>query len=101
MDRESKRLTKTRTAALLGTVLVHGVMILWALSVNTFLPIAIPSHTIQLLAIDKPPRLHQGEKLSALPMNWVMVPPSAHCNLTSVAMRSATSSGAFSAKIVR
>jgi len=75
MDRESKRLTKTRTAALLGTVLVHGLMILWALSVNAFLPIAIPSHTIQLLAIDRPPRLRQDEKLSALQMNWVKPDP--------------------------
>ena len=75
MDRESKRLIKTRTAALLGTVLVHGLIIMWALSVNAFLPIVIPSQTIQLLAIDKPPRLHRDEKLSTLQMNWVKPEP--------------------------
>jgi TonB family protein len=75
MDRESKRLTKTRTAALLGTVLVHGLMIMWALSVNAFLPIALPSQTIQLVAIDRPPRLHRDEKLSALQMNWLKPDP--------------------------
>jgi TonB family protein len=75
MDRESKRLTKTRTAALLGTVLLHGLMILWALSVNAFLPVAIPSPTIQLMTIDRPPRLHRDEKLSALQMNWLKPDP--------------------------
>jgi|HubBroStandDraft_5_1064220.scaffolds.fasta_scaffold00425_7 TonB family protein len=74
MDLESIRLTKTRTAALLGTVLVHGLMILWALSVNALLPIANPQ-TIPLLAIDRPPRLHRDEKLSALPMNWIKPDP--------------------------
>jgi TonB family protein len=75
LDRESKRLTKTRMAALLGTVLVHGLMIMWALSVNEFMPIAIPSQTIHLLAIDRPPRLPRDEKLSALQMNWVKPDP--------------------------
>jgi protein TonB len=75
VDRESKRLIKTRTAALLGTVLVHGLMIMWALSVNASLPIAIPSRTLQLLAIDRPPRLHQDEKLSALQMNLLKPDP--------------------------
>ena len=74
MDRESKRLTKAGTAALLGTVLVHGLMIMWALSVNAFLPVAIPSQTIRLLTIDTP-RLHRHEKLSALQMNWVKPDP--------------------------
>ena len=69
------RLTKTRTATLLATVLVHGLMIMWALSVNAFLPIAIPSQTIQLLAIDMPPRLHWDEKHSALQINWVKPVP--------------------------
>jgi hypothetical protein len=75
VDRKSKRLSKTRTAALLGTVLVHGLMIMWVLSVNAFLPIANPSQTIHLLTIDMPPRLHQDEKLSALQMNWVKPDP--------------------------
>jgi TonB family protein len=56
-------------------VLVHGLMIMWALSVNAFLPIAIPSQTIQLLAIDMPPRLHWDEKHSALQINWVKPVP--------------------------
>ena len=76
MDRDSNPLTHTRTAALLGTVLVHGLMILWALSVNAFLPIAIPSQTIQLLAIDRPPRLPYEAKLSGLQMDWVKPAPS-------------------------
>jgi TonB family protein len=75
MGREPKRLTKTRTAALLGTVLAHGLMIMWALSVNAFLPIANPSQTIQLLAIDGPSRLHRDEKLSALQINWLKPDP--------------------------
>ena len=75
MDRKSKRLIKTRTAALLGTVLVHGLMIMWVLSVNAFLPIANPSQTIHLLTINMPPRLHQDEKLSGLQMNWVKPDP--------------------------
>jgi TonB family protein len=75
VDRESKRLPKTRTAALLGTVLFHGLMLLWALSDNAFLPIAIPSQMTQLLAIDMPPRLHWDERLSALHMNWVKPDP--------------------------
>jgi TonB family protein len=75
MDRESKRVTKTRMAALLGTVLVHGLMIMWALSVNELMPIAIPSPTIHLLVIDRPPRLQRDEKLSALQVNWVKPDP--------------------------
>jgi TonB family protein len=71
MDRESKRLTGTRTVALLGTVLVHGLIIMWALSINAFTTSPIPTRTIQVLAIDGPSRLHQGEKLSALQMNWL------------------------------
>jgi TonB family protein len=71
MDRESKRLTETRTAALLGTVLVHGLIIMWALSINAFMTRAIPTQAIQVLAIEAPTRLHQGERLSALQMNWV------------------------------
>jgi TonB family protein len=71
MDRESKRLTETRTVALLGTVLVHGLIIMWALSINAFTTGPIPTRTIQVLAIDGPSRLHQGEKLSALQMNWL------------------------------
>ena len=75
MDRESKRLTETRTVALLGTVLVHGLIILWALSINAFMTSGIPTPTIQVLAIDRPSRLHQGEKLSALQMNWLKPDP--------------------------
>jgi TonB family protein len=71
MDRESKRLTETRTAALLGTVLVHGLIIVWALSIDSFMSSANPTQTIQLLALDGPSRLHQDEKLSAQQMNWV------------------------------
>jgi protein TonB len=75
MDRESKRLTETRTVALLGTVLVHGLIIMWAFSINAFMTGAIPTQTIQLLAIDRPPRLRRDEKLSAMQMNWVKPDP--------------------------
>ena len=50
-------------------------MILWALSVNAFLPAVMPSQTIALLAIDRPPSLHRDEKLSALQMNWLKPAP--------------------------
>ena len=75
MDRDSKHLTKTRTTALLGTVLVHGLVIMWALSVNEFMPTAIPSQAIQVSLIDKPARIRGAEKLSALQMNWVKPDP--------------------------
>ena len=75
MDREPKRLTKTRTAALLGTVLIHGLIIVWTLSISAFMTSAIPTQTIQLLAIDMPHRLHQDEKISALQMNWAKPDP--------------------------
>jgi TonB family protein len=74
MDRDLKRLTKARAAALITTLAVHGLMIMWALSVDAFLPNVTPQ-TIQLLAIDMPPRLHRDEKLSALQMNWVKPDP--------------------------
>src|ERR1700678_488721 len=56
MDRESKRLTETRTGALLGTVLVHGLIILWALSINASISSAIPPKAIQVLSTDGPSR---------------------------------------------
>jgi TonB family protein len=68
MDRASKRLTKTRAAALIGTVLIHGLFIYWALSINEITS-AIPSQSILVLTIDKPQRLRADEKLSALQMN--------------------------------
>src|SRR5579864_1275247 len=69
MDRESKRLTKNRTAALLATVIVHVLIIIWALSLNTFPTRAISSKAMQVLIIEKPVRSRAKEKLSALQMN--------------------------------
>jgi periplasmic protein TonB len=68
MQHESKRLTKTRVATLLGTVLVHG-LIIWALSIKAFTSSAIPTQAIQVLIVDKPPRSRADEKLVALQMN--------------------------------
>jgi TonB family protein len=68
MHRESKRLTQTRVAALLGTVLVHGLMIIWALSIKAFTTSALSTQAIQVLTVDKPPRSRAAEKLSALQM---------------------------------
>jgi TonB family protein len=75
MDRESKRLTETRMAALLGTVLVHGLMIMWALSINAFTIGSIPVQTMQILLVDKPARVRGDDKLSTLQMNWVKPDP--------------------------
>src|ERR1700733_281235 len=75
MDRESKRLSKTRAAALLGTVLIHGLIIILALSINVVTNTAIPTQAIQVLSIHKPSRLHGDEKLSALQMNWLKPDP--------------------------
>src|ERR1700727_4020088 len=68
MHRESKRLTQTRVAALLGTVFVHGLMIIWALSIKAFTTSALSTQAIQVLTVDKPPRSRAAEKLSALQM---------------------------------
>jgi TonB family protein len=69
MDRGAKRLTKTRAAALLGTVIFHGLIIMWALSIKAFTTSTIPSQSIQLLAVDKPPRSRADEKFPALQMH--------------------------------
>jgi TonB family protein len=70
MDRASKRLTKTRAAALIATVLIHGLIIYWALSINEITSV-IPSQSIQVLTMDKPLGLRADEKLSALQMNQI------------------------------
>jgi TonB family protein len=75
MDRDWKRLTKTRSAVLLGTVLVHGLMIMWALSINAFTTGSIPVQAIQVLFIDKPARIRAAEKLSAMQINWLKPDP--------------------------
>ena len=75
MDSESKRPTKTRAAALLATVLVHGLIIIWALSVNALTAGSIPVQAIQVLLIDKPGRIRSDEKLSVLQMNWLKPNP--------------------------
>lgn len=75
MDRESKRLTKTRAAALLATVLVHGLIIMWARSINAFTAGSTPVQAIQISLIDKPARIRGAETLSALQMNWVKPDP--------------------------
>jgi TonB family protein len=66
---ESNRLTKNRVAVVLGTVLVHGLIIIWALSIRAFTTSAISAQAIQVLIVDKPPRSRADEKLSALQMN--------------------------------
>jgi protein TonB len=68
MDSESKRLTKTRAATLIGIALVHGLIIIWVLSIKASTS-AISTQAIQVLIVDKPPRLRAEEKLSALQMN--------------------------------
>jgi TonB family protein len=68
MDRESKRLTKTRAATLLGIVVVHSLVVLWALSIKASMS-AISTPAIQVLIVDKPPKSGADEKLSALQMH--------------------------------
>ena len=68
MDRESKRLTRMRAATLLGTVLLHGLMVIWVLSIKTATS-ETPAQTIHLLTIDQRPRVRAEEKLSALQMH--------------------------------
>jgi TonB family protein len=75
MDRESKRRTTARAAALIGTLALHGLLIMWALSINAFTTTAIPTQAIQVLTLDKASRLHGDEKLSALQMNWLSPDP--------------------------
>jgi len=67
MDRESKRLTRLRAATLLGTVILHGLMIIWVLSIKTATS-ETPAQTIHLLTIHRP-RVRAEEKLSALQMH--------------------------------
>ena len=69
MDRESKRLTENRATALLATVVVHVLIIIWALSLNSFPTRPISSKAMQVLIIEKPARSRDKEKLSALRMN--------------------------------
>jgi hypothetical protein len=69
MHRESKRLTKTRVAALLGTVLFHGLILIWALSIKALTTSARSTQAIEVLIVDKPPRSRADGKLSALQMN--------------------------------
>ena len=68
MDRESKRLAKARVAALLGTVLLHGLIIVWVLSLKATTS-ETPAQTIHLVTIEKRPRLRAEEKLSQLQMH--------------------------------
>jgi protein TonB len=67
MHRESKRITKTRAAALLGIVLVHALIIIWALSIKVSTS-ATSTPAIQVLIVDKA-LSRAAEKLSALQMS--------------------------------
>jgi TonB family protein len=68
MDRESKRLTKTRAAALLATVLLHAFIIIWALMLRPMTTPAIPPQAIQVVMVEKLARLRTGVELSPLQM---------------------------------
>jgi TonB family protein len=71
MDRESKRLAKTRAAALLVTVLVHGLILIWALTLNAPETNSIPVLAIQVVPVDMTARSRNEEKLSELRMNEI------------------------------
>jgi TonB family protein len=75
MDRDLKGLTEARAAALIATVALHGLLILWALSINALTIDSIPVRAIQILLVDKPARIRGVEKLSALQMNWIRPQP--------------------------
>ena len=68
MDRESKRMAKTRAVTIIGIALVHGLMIVWVLSIKV-LTSATSTPAIQVEVVDKPPRSRAREKLSALQMH--------------------------------
>ena len=58
-----------RAATLLGTVLLHGLIVIWVLSTKTITTSSIPSQLIQLLTIDKRPRARTDVTLSQLQMH--------------------------------
>jgi TonB family protein len=68
MDRDWKRLTKRRAAALLATVVVHALIIVWALSIKTSSTQTIPTQAIQVLMVQKSDRSRVSSKLSPLQM---------------------------------
>jgi TonB family protein len=67
MDGESKRITKTRAAALAGIVALHALIIIWALSLNPWTTPATPT-TIQVVMVEKPAVSRAEEKLSPFQM---------------------------------
>jgi periplasmic protein TonB len=68
MDRESKRTYLSRGGALLVVVLVHGLLILYALSIH-LINSAASQRSIQVTLVDKPSRLPGDAKLSAVQIN--------------------------------
>jgi TonB family protein len=68
MDRESKRLTRTRAAALLATAILHGLLLFWALSLAPLTIPAIPMRSLQVVLVDKPVRSRTALELSPLQM---------------------------------
>jgi protein TonB len=68
MDRESKRLTRTRAAAVGVTVLLHALIIIWALLLRPLTFPATPAQLVQVVMVEKPVRLRTEAQLSALQM---------------------------------
>lgn len=68
MDGESKRLTKTRAAALLGTFALHALIIIWALSLNALTIPTTPTAAIEVVVVEKSAVTRAAEKLSPLQM---------------------------------
>lgn len=68
MDRESKRLTRTRAAALLATAILHGLLVFWALSLTPLTIPAIPIQSLQVVLVEKPVRSRAALELSPLQM---------------------------------
>jgi TonB family protein len=68
MDGESKRLTKTRAAALLGTFALHALIIIWALSLNALTIPTTPTAAIHVVMVEKSAVTRAAEKLSPLQM---------------------------------
>jgi protein TonB len=68
MDRESKRLARTRGVALLATVILHSLLVFWALSQNALTVPVISIQALQVVVIEKPMTSRVGVELSPLQM---------------------------------
>ena len=68
MDRDSKPLTRSRVVALLLTVLLHALIIVWTLLLRPLTLPATRAQLLQIVSVEKPVRLRTEAELAPLQM---------------------------------